>query len=362
MYLVSPALLPAILGMEDERSVCSMGGDSGDDRQTQASGSFNNQASKASTKTSALSEAVTSVADGFKKLIATPPGFKSKVVDARKQARVEIAPSTDDAASPAVKTKSKKQESKIVLGGNEAASCHLLSPPMELVECMYPDFFVFPPLPKTRVNPFMSSPTDLPGVFTQGETRAPVGDWHSVLMTSKLSSQCDLERMVFCKCTNNVKHEFLLLHFRHPVQRHAVAVLVLDRTLRTSLLPRLSRFCSSFGDAGICAVCVLSKHSPTYRLWQYQCYWYAHTVWEALKRLFDGCQETTLIEGCSQFWGQDIPKAESVEEVCKQYRVEWALFENVVEERRKREEEEEHRLRMEGGAQRQPEIDKERRQ
>jgi hypothetical protein len=35
VYLVSPALLPAILGMEDERSVCSMGGNSGDDRQTQ---------------------------------------------------------------------------------------------------------------------------------------------------------------------------------------------------------------------------------------------------------------------------------------------------------------------------------------
>jgi hypothetical protein len=71
---------------------------------------------------------------------------------------------------------------------------------------------------------------------------------------------------------------------------------------------------------------------------------YAHTVWEALERLFDGCQETTLIEGRSQLWGQDIPKAESVEEVCKQYRVEWALFENVVEERRKREEEEERRV------------------
>lgn len=268
----------------------------------------------------------------------------------------------------------------------------------------------------TILHAFMSSPTDLPGVFTQGETRTPVGDWHSVLMTSELSSQCDLERMVFCKCTKDVQHEFILLHFRHPVQCHAIAVLVLDRTSRVECTENNGGSFRSVGQASVLSpsvsqvpahdtisttfnspsalesyltqryqsyrflsnldfpasarpsamqvsvlLCVLSKHSPTYRLWQYQCYWYAHTVWEALQRLFDGCQETTLIDGRSQFWGQDVPKAESVEEVCKQYRVEWALFENVVEERRKRKEEEERWLRMEGGAQRQPEIDKERR-
>ena len=37
-YFVSPALLPAISGMENERSVCSMAGDTGDDRQTQVGG------------------------------------------------------------------------------------------------------------------------------------------------------------------------------------------------------------------------------------------------------------------------------------------------------------------------------------
>ncbi|KIK31494.1 hypothetical protein CY34DRAFT_103205, partial [Suillus luteus UH-Slu-Lm8-n1] len=268
----------------------------------------------------------------------------------------------------------------------------------------------------TILHAFMSSPTVLPGVFTQGDTRTPVGDWHSVLMTSELSSQCDLERMVFCKSTKDVQHEFILLHFRHPVQRHAVAVLVLDRTSRVECTENNGGSFRSVGQASVLSpsvsqvpahdtiattfnspsalesyltqqyrsyrflsnldfpasarpsamqvsvlLCVLSKHSPTYRLWQYQCYWYAHTVWEALKRLFDGCQETTLINGRSQFLGQDVPKAESVEEVCKQYRVEWALFENVVEERRKRKEEEERWLRMEGRAQRQPEIDEERR-
>ncbi|KAG2119290.1 hypothetical protein DEU56DRAFT_837042 [Suillus clintonianus] len=36
----------------------------------------------------------------------------------------------------------------------------------------------------------------------------------------------------------------------------------------------------------------LSKHSPLYTVYQYQCYWYAHTVWEALKKLFPDCRET----------------------------------------------------------------------
>ncbi|KAG2063014.1 hypothetical protein BDR04DRAFT_1123547, partial [Suillus decipiens] len=83
-------------------------------------------------ESSSISAVVTLAVDSFKKFIATPPGFRSKVADARKQSRVEIAPST----------------AEIVFGGNDAltqqVSRHLLSPPMELVECMYPDTFVFP--------------------------------------------------------------------------------------------------------------------------------------------------------------------------------------------------------------------------
>ncbi|KIK36922.1 hypothetical protein CY34DRAFT_93577 [Suillus luteus UH-Slu-Lm8-n1] len=188
----------------------------------------------------------------------------------------------------------------------------------------------------------MSSPTDLPGVFTQGETRTPVGDWHSVLMTSELSSQCDLERMVFCKCTNDVRHEFILIHFRHPVQRHAVAVLVPDRTSRVECTENNGGLFRSVGQASVLSpsvsqvlahdtisttfnnpsalesyltqryrsyryhyyldfpasarplamqvsvlLCVLSKHSPTYQLWQYQCYWYGmHTLFGRPSRGF----------------------------------------------------------------------------
>ncbi|KAG2741780.1 hypothetical protein P692DRAFT_20786426, partial [Suillus brevipes Sb2] len=271
------------------------------------------------------------------------------------------------------------------------------------------------------LHPFMTSPTDAPGAFTLGDSNNDVGDWHTLLLNNELSSRCELERMVCCKCTTRVEHEFLLMYFRHPTQHHAVAILVLDRTSRpdstendicngssrsvgigqsTVVSPSVSAtpahdsifttpnngsaiesyLTKRYGqhkylynlDFSISArplamqvsvlLCVLRKHSPTYHLWQYQCYWYAYTVCEALKRIFPGYRETTLSEGRSRFCGQEIRKAESVEAVCELYRAEWALFENAAEEKRRAKEEEVHRLRMEGRAQRQPEVDEERRQ
>ncbi|KAG1841370.1 hypothetical protein C8R48DRAFT_739156 [Suillus tomentosus] len=253
------------------------------------------------------------------------------------------------------------------------------------------------------LHPFMTSPTDAPGVFNLGDNYSDVGDWHTLLLNNELSSQCELERIVCCKCTTSVEHEFLLLHFRHPTQHHAVAILVLDRTFRpdstennngngssrsvgigqsTILSPSVSAtpahdsifttpnhgsaiksyltkrygehkhlgnldFSASARPSAMqvsVLLCVLRKHSPTYHLWQYQCYWYAYTVWEALKRLFPGCRETTLSEGRSRFCGQEIRKAESVETVCELYRAEWARFENAAEERRRAKEEEVRRV------------------
>ena len=78
-------------------------------------------------------------------------------------------------------------------------------------------------------------------------------------------------------------------------------------------------------------LCALREHSPTYHLWQYQRYWYAYAVWEALKRLFPGYQKTMLNEGRFRFCGQDVGKAESVEAVCELYRAERARFENAAE-------------------------------
>ncbi|KAG1722997.1 hypothetical protein EDD22DRAFT_1054541 [Suillus occidentalis] len=268
------------------------------------------------------------------------------------------------------------------------------------------------------LHPFMSSPTDAPGVFTPGApSHIDVGLWHSLLFTSELSARCKLERMVYGKCTTEFEHEFILLHFRHPTQHHAVAILTLERTCAENttgssrsvgqaavVSPSVSSITAKdtitpttnssftinsyvtqeFGphkflfelDFPASArpsamqvsilLCVLSKHSPMYELLQYQCYWYAYTVWEALKKLFPGCLEMPLNEGRSRFKGQPIKKAESVDTVCEQYRAEWARFEEAAEERRRAKEEEERRVRMavlaEGRAQRQPEVDDERRQ
>lgn len=258
----------------------------------------------------------------------------------------------------------------------------------------------------------MSSPSDAPGVFTSGDSKNDVGQWQMLLLGNELSSQCQLERVVYCKCSSGKEHEFLLLHFRHPTQQHAVAILVLDRTPCTnstennngssrrmqssyivspSVSPTpardsifttpnngsaiesyLSRTYDPFkklcyldfpASARPSAIQVsvllsaLSKHSPSYHLYQYQCYWYAHTVWEALKRLFPDCHEITESEGRSCYLGIKIEKADSVEVVCEQYHTQWARIENAAEERRRAKEDEVRQLRMEERAQCQAEID-----
>ncbi|KAG1785314.1 uncharacterized protein HD556DRAFT_1314347 [Suillus plorans] len=261
-------------------------------------------------------------------------------------------------------------------------------------------------------RPFMSSPSDAPGVFTSGDSKNDVGQWQMLLLGNELSSQCQLERVVYCKCTSGKEHEFLLLHFRHPTQQHAVAILVLDRTpcinstennngssrrmqssyiVSPSVSPTpardsifttpnngsaiesyLSRTYDPFkklcyldfpASARPSAIQVsvllsaLSKHSPSYHLYQYQCYWYAHTVWEALKRLFPDCHEITESGGRSRYLGIKIEKADSVEVVCEQYHTQWARIENAAEERRRAKEDEVRQLRMEERARCQAEID-----
>ncbi|KAG2036839.1 hypothetical protein BDR03DRAFT_958462 [Suillus americanus] len=255
-------------------------------------------------------------------------------------------------------------------------------------------------------RPSMSSPSDAPGVFTSGDSKNDVGQWQTLLLGNDLSSQCQLERLVYCKCTAGKEHEFLLLHFRHPIQEDAVAILVLDRIpgsdstennngssrqviqssyiVSPSISPtpardsifttpnngsaidsylsgtydrfkRLSHldFAASARPSAIqvsVLLCALSNHSPTYNLYQYQCYWYAHTVWEALKRLFPDCRETTEREGRSRYLGVKVEKADSVGVVCEHYHTQWARIENAAEERRKAKEDEVRQLRMEGQA------------
>ncbi|KAG2057364.1 hypothetical protein BDR06DRAFT_969540 [Suillus hirtellus] len=262
-------------------------------------------------------------------------------------------------------------------------------------------------------RPFMSSPSDAPPVFTSGDTKIDVEQWHMLILGNELSSQCQLERVVYCKCIDGKEHEFLLLHFRHPTQQHAVAILVLDRTPCTdatennngssrrmqssyivspSVSPTPARdsifttpnngsaiesylsrtydqfkelcyleFPASSARPSAIQVSVLlsalSKHSPSYHLYQYQCYWYAHTTWEALKRLFPDCHEITKSGGRSCYLGVKIEKADSVEAVCEQYHAQWARIQNAAEERRRAKEDEVRQLRLEERAQCQAEID-----
>jgi hypothetical protein len=98
-----------------------------------------------------------------------------------------------------------------------------------------------------------------------------------------------------------------------------------------------------------------------YNLYQYQCDWYAHTVWETLKRLFPDCHEMTESGGRSPYLRVKVDEVDSVEVVCKEYHTQWACIENAVEERRRAKETEARQLRMErrteGRAQHQAEID-----
>jgi hypothetical protein len=61
----------------------------------------------------------------------------------------------------------------------------------------------------------MEFPTDVPGLFTLGETRLDVAVWKRVLLESKFPPWCALEQLSFCKATKNKQHEFIVLHFRH---------------------------------------------------------------------------------------------------------------------------------------------------
>lgn len=84
----------------------------------------------------------------------------------------------------------------------------------------------------TLLHPFSMSkfPTDVLGLFSSGESRVDVAAWQILIMSNRLSLQCGLKRVVYCKCDHNKQHEFLLLHFRHwNSSESAVAAVVIAR-------------------------------------------------------------------------------------------------------------------------------------
>ncbi|KAG1763529.1 hypothetical protein EDD22DRAFT_886701 [Suillus occidentalis] len=251
----------------------------------------------------------------------------------------------------------------------------------------------------TLLRPFMSdSPTDVPGLFVLVESRTDVAAWQTLLMSTPLSLQCRLKRATYCKCNRYKQHEFLLLHFRHWNSESAVATVVIERVpkqdpsdnsssklihksnllypsasetaaqdavytssqgstfpqyladaytpftqLHTLDFPPLA--CPSAAQISI-LLSVVNEQAPNYHLYQNQCYWFAFTVWETLKKLFPDCTEThnTPIDQRAHYCGLAIRKADSVEAVCRDYGVRWRNIENEDELKRKASETKERQL------------------
>ncbi|KAG2063094.1 hypothetical protein BDR04DRAFT_1199581 [Suillus decipiens] len=260
----------------------------------------------------------------------------------------------------------------------------------------------------------MSSPCDAPGVFAKSESKCGIEDWRELISANELSLKCQLEKVIYCKCTNGKEHEFLLLHFRHPTQQDAEAILVSDRIpdptgdnttnnnnnnhnngssssrrmqssriISPSIGPtpaqdsvftmfnsvgniptyldrtygefvRLTelQFTSARPSAHQLSVLlsVIHQHSRAYKVRQYQCYWYAHTVWEVLKRISPDCFETEESAVRSSYRGLTIDKADSVDEIYNKYGKEWACVEQEAADLRRKEEKQAQQLRMEGQA------------
>ncbi|KAI5994983.1 hypothetical protein EDC04DRAFT_2803265, partial [Pisolithus marmoratus] len=83
---------------------------------------------------------------------------------------------------------------------------------------------------------------------------------------------------------------------------------------------------------------VTSKHEPTYSVTNMQCYWFVETVFEALKVLFAGAEQDTVML---------IHTKESVEEVCAKYCAARAALEEEVEQKRRVEQQQEEERRRE---------------
>ncbi|KAG2123309.1 hypothetical protein BD769DRAFT_915502 [Suillus cothurnatus] len=237
----------------------------------------------------------------------------------------------------------------------------------------------------------MEFPIDVPGLFAPGETRLDVAEWKRVLLGSNLPPWCALEQLSFCKATKSKQHEFIVLHFRHcDPSVTATARLIVDRApntsqrnnsyfkhsssiasssaLHTSALDSIlitsntvhleTRLCKIYGSyKELCTLTfpatsksacpsatqisvllsVISQHAPDYQLCKFQCYWFANTIWETIKRLFPGYIEATWKRGRSHYLGVEVDTADSVDVVCNTFADEWIRFENEAEQKRQAE-------------------------
>jgi hypothetical protein len=69
------------------------------------------------------------------------------------------------------------------------------------------------------------------------------------------------------------------------------------------------------------------RHSVHYQLLTYQCYWYAYTVWEILRKEFRGeVSQNKLEDKRGKYMGVNIRREDSVEAITDAYKSAWMAF------------------------------------
>ncbi|KIM81638.1 hypothetical protein PILCRDRAFT_498291 [Piloderma croceum F 1598] len=69
------------------------------------------------------------------------------------------------------------------------------------------------------------------------------------------------------------------------------------------------------------------QHSVHYQLLTYQCYWYAYTVWEILRKEFGGAvSQNKLEDKRGKYMGVNIRREDSVEAITNAYKSAWVAF------------------------------------
>ena len=79
------------------------------------------------------------------------------------------------------------------------------------------------------------------------------------------------------------------------------------------------------------------QHSIDYKLLTYQCYWHAYTVWEIMRKEFEGdVSQNKLQDKRGKYMGVNIRREDSVEAVTAAYKSAWAVFcKEEIKERQK---------------------------
>ncbi|KAG6382121.1 hypothetical protein JVT61DRAFT_764 [Boletus reticuloceps] len=225
----------------------------------------------------------------------------------------------------------------------------------------------------TFFRQFMSqTPPNIPGLFGHLDYQVETCAWPLILRDN--ASLCQLVCMEFCKAKSDKLHEFLVLYFSHSNSAvTARAVAIVDRTVKdrsqlsalaspslpsqkvTEALDKVhvmgqgndlkAYLLGTYGEYDTLCVLryapstnsipsalqistllfVVTSYRQNYNLYEYNCYWYAGTVFEACKDLFPGYKEECMRHGDRGKCRLKIPMlaTSSLPDVHSEYHVEW---------------------------------------